>query len=203
MVYEGIMEERTEETKQENRNEQVLRHKIECMLFVAGDPVAIAELARVLDLPTPKTRTLLSEMEYSYRVEGRGVQLLVTHDTAQLVSNRDYIEEVKQLVNPDETKNVSQSLLETLAVIAYRQPVTRADVERVRGVRCDYAVTQLQKLGLIVEVGRKDVVGHPTLFGTTDKFLRQFGIHAVDEMPNFLHYSQEIFEDSSEEIPVV
>ena len=198
-----MMEERTEENKQENRSEQVLRHKIECMLFVAGDPVAIAELARVLDLPTPKTRTLLSEMEYSYRVEGRGVQLLVTHDTAQLVSNRDYIEEVKQLVNPDETKNVSQSLLETLAVIAYRQPVTRADVERVRGVRCDYAVTQLQKLGLIVEVGRKDVVGHPTLFGTTDKFLRQFGIHAVDEMPNFLHYSQEIFEDSSEEIPVV
>ena len=197
------MEERTEENKQENRSEQVLRHKIECMLFVAGDPVAIAELARVLDLPTPKTRTLLSEMEYSYRVEGRGVQLLVTHDTAQLVSNRDYIEEVKQLVNPDETKNVSQSLLETLAVIAYRQPVTRADVERVRGVRCDYAVTQLQKLGLIVEVGRKDVVGHPTLFGTTDKFLRQFGIHALEEMPNFPYYSQEILEDSSEEIPVV
>ena len=188
---------------EEQQVSQTVYHKIECMLFVAGDPVAIAELARVLDLPTPKTRTLLSEMEYSYRVEGRGVQLLVTHDTAQLVSNRDYIEEVKQLVNPDETKNVSQSLLETLAVIAYRQPVTRADVERVRGVRCDYAVTQLQKLGLIVEVGRKDVVGHPTLFGTTDKFLRQFGIHAVDEMPNFLHYSQEIFEDSSEEIPVV
>ena len=200
---EERMEERKEETKQESRNEQLLRHKIECMLFVAGDPVAITELARVLDLPMPKTRNLLSEMEYSYRVEGRGVQLLVTHDTAQLVSNRDYIEEVKQLVNPDETKSVSQSLLETLAVIAYRQPVTRADVERVRGVRCDYAVTQLQKLDLIVEVGRKDVVGHPTLFGTTDKFLRQFGIHTVDEMPNFQHYSQEIIEDSSEEIPVV
>lgn len=200
---EERMEERNEETNQESRNEQVLWHKIECMLFVAGDPVAITELARVLDLPMPKTRNLLSEMEYSYRVEGRGVQLLVTHDTAQLVSNRDYIEEVKQLVNPDETKSVSQSLLETLAVIAYRQPVTRADVERVRGVRCDYAVTQLQKLGLIVEVGRKDVVGHPTLFGTTDKFLRQFGIHTVDEMPNFQHYSQEIIEDSSEEIPVV
>lgn len=200
---EERMEERKEETKQESRNEQLLRHKIECMLFVAGDPVAITELARVLDLPMPKMRNLLSEMEYSYRVEGRGVQLLVTHDTAQLVSNRDYIEEVKQLVNPDETKSVSQSLLETLAVIAYRQPVTRADVERVRGVRCDYAVTQLQKLDLIVEVGRKDVIGHPTLFGTTDKFLRQFGIHTVDEMPNFQHYSQEIIEDSSEEIPVV
>ena len=197
------MEERREEKTEERISELTLRNRIECMLFVAGDPVAIVELARVLDLPTPKTRTLLSEMEYTYRVNERGVQLLVTADTAQLISNRSYIEDVKKLVNPDETKNVSQSLLETLAVIAYRQPVTRSDVERVRGVRCDYAVTQLQKLNLIVEVGRKDVVGHPTLFGTTDKFLRQFGIHALEEMPNFPYYSQEILEDSSEEIPVV
>lgn len=197
------MEEQREEKPEEKISELTLRNRIECMLFVAGDPVAIAELARVLDLPTPKTRNLLSEMEYAYRVNERGVQLLVTADTAQLVSNRSYIEDVKKLINPDETKNVSQSLLETLAVIAYRQPVTRSDVERVRGVRCDYAVTQLQKLGLIVEVGRKDVVGHPTLFGTTDKFLRQFGIHALEEMPNFPFYSQEILEDSSEEIPVV
>ena len=197
------MEEQREEKPEEKISELTLRNRIECMLFVAGDPVAITELARALDLPTPKTRNLLSEMEYAYRVNERGVQLLVTADTAQLVSNRSYIEDVKKLINPDETKNVSQSLLETLAVIAYRQPVTRSDVERVRGVRCDYAVTQLQKLGLIVEVGRKDVVGHPTLFGTTDKFLRQFGIHALEEMPNFPYYSQEILEDSSEEIPVV
>ncbi|MEA4869459.1 MAG: SMC-Scp complex subunit ScpB [Christensenella sp.] len=184
-------------------NKQNIYHRIECMLFVAGDPVAITELARVLDIPLVATRSMLGEMESLYQAEGRGVQLLVTHDTAQLVSNRDYIEDVKRLVNPDETKSVSQSLLETLAVIAYRQPVTRSDVERVRGVRCDYAVTQLVKLGLIVEVGRKDVVGHPTLFGTTDKFLRQFGIHSVDEMPNFMRYSQEIFEEITEEIPVV
>lgn len=188
---------------EEQQINKAIYHKIECLLFVAGDPVAITELARVLDLPMPKMRAILAQMEQQYLLEGRGIQLLATNDTAQLVSNRDYIEEVKQLLNPDETKSVSQSLLETLAVIAYRQPVTRSDVERVRGVRCDYAVTQLQKLGLIVEVGRKDVVGHPTLFGTTDKFLRQFGIHSVEEMPNFMHYSQEIIEDSSEEIPVV
>ncbi len=183
--------------------DKTLYHKIECMLFVAGDPVAIQELARVLDQPLAETRKTLSSMEQLYLEEGRGIQLLVTADTAQLVSNRDYIDEVKKLINPDETKSVSQSLLETLAVIAYRQPVTRSDVERVRGVRCDYAVTQLVKLGLIVEVGRKDVVGHPTLFGTTDKFLRQFGIHSVDEMPDFSHYSQEIIEEITEEIPAV
>ncbi len=173
------------------------------MLFVAGDPVAITELARVLDCSLAVAKGALSEMEQLYRSEGRGIQLLVTADTAQLVSNRDYIEDVKRLISPDETKSVSQSLLETLAVVAYRQPVTRSDVERVRGVRCDYAVTQLIKLGLIVEVGRKDVVGHPALFGTTDKFLRQFGIHCVDEMPDFSLYSHDILEDAGEEIPAV
>ncbi|MEZ4509240.1 MAG: SMC-Scp complex subunit ScpB [Eubacteriales bacterium] len=117
-----MMEERLEEKKEEIKSDPHLWHKIECMLFVAGDPVAITELARVLDHSMQKMRASLSEMEYSYQVEGRGVQLLVTNDTAQLVSNRDYIEEVKQLINPDETKSVSQSLLETLAVIAYRQP---------------------------------------------------------------------------------
>ena len=178
-------------------------HKIECMLFVAGDPVAITELARVLDCSLAVARGALSEMEQLYRNEGRGIQLLVTADTAQLVSNRTYIEEVKQLLSPDETKSVSQSLLETLAVVAYRQPVTRSDVEHVRGVRCDYAVTQLVRLGLIVEVGRKDVIGHPALFGTTDKFLRQFGIHSVDEMPDFSLYSHDILEESAEEIPSV
>ena len=183
--------------------EETIRNQIECMLFVAGDPVAITELARVLDCPLASAKATLADMERAYREEGRGIQLLVTDDTAQLVSNRDYIEEVKKLLNPDETKSVSQSLLESLAIIAYRQPVTRSDVERVRGVRCDYAVTQLLRLGLIVEVGRKDVVGHPTLFGTTDKFLRQFGIHNVDEMPDFSRYSQDIFEEISEEIPVV
>lgn len=183
--------------------DRTLYHKIECMLFVAGDPVAITELARVLDLPLAAARNALADMERLYREETRGIQLLVTSDTAQLVSNRDYIDEVKRLVNPDETKSVSQSLLETLAIVAYRQPVTRSDVERVRGVRCDYAVTQLLKLDLIVEVGRKDVVGHPALFGTTDTFLRQFGIHSVDEMPDFSHFSHEVTEESIGEIPVV
>ena len=179
----------------------LLYHRIESMLFVAGDPVAISELARVLDAATADARALLNGMETAYRADGRGVQLLVTADTAQLTSNREYVQDVQRLLQPDEVRNVSQSLLETLAVIAYRQPVTRADVERVRGVRCDYAVSQLQKLGLIYEVGRKDAVGRPALFGTTDRFLRQFGIHSVEEMPEFLRFSKEIKEET-DELPV-
>ncbi len=173
------------------------------MLFVAGDPVPLTELARVLDCPQRDVYDLLCETEALWREEGRGVQLLVTGETAQLVSNKDYIGFVEQLVHPDETKNVSQSLMETLAIIAYRQPATRADVERIRGVRCDYAVTQLVKLGLIVVVGRKDVVGKPALFGTTDRFLRQFGIHEPNELPDYARYSAPILEEDAGEIPVV
>ena len=118
---------------------------IECMLFVAGEPVLITELARVLDLDESSTKALLYEMETTYRDEERGICLMTTDDTAQLVSNRDYINYVEALLQPEQKRNVSQSILETLAVIAYKQPCTRSEIEAVRGVRCEYAVSQLQK----------------------------------------------------------
>ena len=86
-------------------------------------------------------------------------------------------------------------MLETLSIVAYRQPVTRADIEAVRGVRCDYSVSQLVKLGMIQELGRKDAVGRPMLFGTTDAFLRQFGLHTLTELPCYETYSQPLTED--------
>ena len=165
-----------------------LYDRIECMLFVAGDPVT--EIARVLELPEKEARALLTEMERSYREAGRGLRPLITEETAQLISNPDYVRDIEELLQPERTRSVSQSMLETLAIVAYRQPVTRADIEAVRGVRCEYAVTQLQKLGLIVQVGRRDTVGKPALFGTTDRFLRQFGLHALEELPEFLRFSQ-------------
>lgn len=156
----------------------------ECMLFVAGEPVLITEIARAMELETTAVKTLLYEMETSYRDEGRGIILLVTEDTAQLISNRKYVEYVERLLQPEQKKNVSQSMLETLAIVAYRQPVTRAEIESVRGVRCEYAITQLQKLGMISAVGRKDVIGKPMLYATTDSFLRKFGMHNLSELPS-------------------
>lgn len=156
---------------------------IECLLFVAGEPVLISELARTLETDEPSIRELLYEMENAYRDEERGIGLLTTGDTAQLISNRAYVQYVETLLQPEQKRSVSQSLLETLAIVAYRQPVTRAEIEEVRGVRCEYAVTQLQKLDLIVSVGRKDVIGKPMLYGTTDTFLRRFGLHDLSELP--------------------
>ena len=156
---------------------------VECLLFVAGEPVLITELARVLELDEASTKTLLYEMETTYRDEGRGICLMTTDDTVQLVSNREYINYVEKLLQPEQTKSVSQSILETLAVVAYKQPCTRSEIEAVRGVRCEYAVSQLQKLGLIAAVGRKDVIGKPMLYATTDTFLHKFGLHNLSELP--------------------
>ena len=156
---------------------------VECLLFVAGEPVLITEIARVLEQDEASVKALLYEMEMTYLEEGRGICLMTTDDTAQLVSNRDYISYVETLLQPEQKKSVSQSIMETLAVIAYKQPVTRAEIESIRGVRCEYAVSQLIKLGLIAAVGRKDVIGKPMLYATTDTFLHKFGLHNLSELP--------------------
>ncbi len=178
-----------------------LYHKIECLLFVAGEPVPIAEIGRVLQLDEPAVRQLLSDMEACYRAEGRGIQLLSTEESAQLVSNRDYASLVEELLQPQKRMSVSQSILETLAIIAYRQPVTRADIEEVRGVRCEYALSQLQRMGLVTQMGRKDVVGRPMLYGTTDTFLHRFGLHCLSELPDYLRHQQN--EEALPELPAV
>lgn len=166
-----------------------LRQRLACMLFVAGDPVPVSELARVLALPAKRVRELLREMEAECRAAGAGVYPLVTEETAQLVSNPAYAADVEALLQPERTRSVSQSLLETLAIIAYRQPVTRGDIEAVRGVRCEYAVGQLQKLGLVQTVGHRDTVGRPALLGTTDAFLRRFGLHSLAELPEYERFA--------------
>ncbi len=163
----------------------VLFNRIESMLFTAGDPVPITEIARVLCRSKEETVSILKEMELQRNADAHGVLPLVTDETVQLISNRIYFQDIEALLNPEKKKTVSQSIMETLSVIAYRQPVTRADIENVRGVRCDYAVTQLLNMGLICENGHRDTPGHPSLFSTTDRFLRYFGIHSLSDLPAF------------------
>ena len=127
--------------------------------------------------------TVLSEMEDEYNSNCRGIRIYMTDETIQLVTNPIYYDNIIKLLAPPVEKNMSDSMMETLSVIAYRQPVTRADIEAVRGVRCEYSVSQLLKQGFIKELGRKDVVGRPMLFGTTDTFLRRFGLKSLADLP--------------------
>ncbi len=156
---------------------------LESVLFIAGEPLPKAELTRVFQMNALELNVLLGELESELEQRKRGIRLFTTDDTVQLVSAPEYNEWLVRLLAPPQEKNLSDSMMETLSVIAYRQPVTRADIEAVRGVRCEYAVSQLLKQGFIRELGRKDAVGRPMLFGTTDAFLRRFGLHSLEELP--------------------
>ena len=164
---------------------------IESVLFVAGEPLPKAELARVFELELNELDAELAELGAELESGARGIRLYSTHDTVQLVTAPENNEWLVKLLAPPQEKNLSDSMMETLSVIAYRQPVTRADIEAVRGVRCEYAVSQLLKQGFIKELGRKDVVGRPMLFGTTDAFLRRFGLHSIEELPPMPEISED------------
>jgi len=157
--------------------------RIEAILFVAGDAVDTKDLARALGLEEKRIRKVLRELESEYDFQQRGFMLKRFGSKIQLATRPIYAEDVVRLLQPVQKQSLSQAVMETLAVVAYRQPVTRAEVEQIRGVKCDYSLQSLINKGLIQEVGRKDTVGRPILFGTTEEFLSRFGIENLDMLP--------------------
>lgn len=164
---------------------------IESVLYVSGEPLSLFDMQKVFDLTKERLINTLNEMNSEMLSEKRGTLLFITDETVQLITNPAYNEWIVKLLEPPEERTLSNSMLETLSLIAYRQPVTRMDIEAVRGVRCEYAVSQLLKQGFIRELGRKDCVGHPVLFGTTDAFLRRFGLHSLEELPKLPETAEE------------
>ena len=157
--------------------------RIEAILFVAGEAVEMQDLARALNQDEKKIRKLLKELESEYDYNLRGFLLKRFGTKVQLATRPLYSEDVVRLLQPVQKQSLSQAAMETLAVVAYKQPVTRAEVEEIRGVKCDYSLQSLTAKGLIQEVGRKETIGRPILFGTTDEFLSRFGIESLEELP--------------------
>ena len=156
---------------------------IEAVLFVAGEPVAIGEIARAIGVTEMELLPIIEQMEHAYQGGRRGVCLRRYGDHIQLATAPEYAEYVERLLQPVQRQTLSQTALETLAVVAYKQPVTKAEVEQVRGVKCDYSIQSLLHKELIREVGRKEALGRPILYGTTDQFLAHFGISDIRELP--------------------
>ncbi len=164
--------------------EQVeLSKVIEAILFVSGEPVEQAELEKALEVTSMELTAALDELEKDFDREKRGIRLLRFGDHVQLGTRPDYAPYVERLLQPIQKQTLSQAVMETLAVIAYKQPVTRGEIEAIRGVKCDYSVQSLVNKRLICEVGRKETLGRPILYGTTDEFLRHFCISSLDELP--------------------
>ena len=154
---------------------------VESLLFVAEGPVTVAALARALETPEEHVEELLNELKLEYA--GRGMRLQRVRDKVQLVSAPEAATAIQKFLGIDGTGHLSAAALETLAIIAYRQPVTRPAIEAVRGVNCDGVIHSLLARGLIQELGRQETAGRPILYGTTFEFLQNFGLRDVQDLP--------------------
>ena len=182
--------------------EGTLKGRIEAVLYVAGEPVRTADLARALDVDRKTLDQALRALRDEYDFGQRGLLLRIFGEHVQLATRPLYAQDVVHLLQPVQKQSLSQAIMETLAVVAYRQPVTKAEIEQIRGVKCDYSVQALCAKGLIQEVGRKEALGRPILYGTTDSFLRHFWISSLEELPPMPEPArEEAQEDAGELIP--
>ncbi len=157
---------------------------IEAVLFVSGDGVDRDEFKRIYDLSDKELNKCLDIIKEKYSGDS-GIHLIEYKNKMQLCSNPALADNVAEILNPIRERSLTKAALETVAIIAYKQPITRTEIEQIRGVNCDYAVQLLQSNNLIQVVGRKDAVGKPLLFGTTDDFLKRFELNSLEELPNY------------------
>ena len=176
-----------------------IKGRIEAILYVTGEAVSLSDLARALETDMETLEKALTELSDEYDFGQRGFVLKRFADQVQIVTRPLYSKDVVRLLQPVQRQSLGQAVMETLAVIAYRQPVTRAEIEQVRGVKCDYSLQSLIGKGLVCETGRKDTVGHPALFGTTDAFLSHFGLRSLDDLPPLPEMPEETTGSSEEE----
>lgn len=156
---------------------------LEGILFLAGDSVAEAEIAERLELSSEELDEAIKYLVDKYSVAG--INLLRFDGKLQFATNPKYVEEISAVLNPIRERAFSQSMLEVAAIVAYKQPVTRLEIEKIRGVSSEYAVSALLKQNVIEVVGRKDAVGKPFLFGTTENFLKKFNLEKISDLPEY------------------
>ena len=168
---------------------------IEGILLAAGDPVEIDRIADILDIDVKSTRVVMTALIDKYDEEMRGLKIIRLDDSYQMCTRGEYNEYIAKLAEPKRAQTLSNAAMEVLSIVAYKQPVTRSVVEQIRGVSCDHLINRLLERNLIQEIGRLDTPGRPMLFGTSEEFLRCFGIASVTDLPDYEKIS-------SEEIPV-
>jgi len=174
---------------------------IESVLFVLGKEVSLGDIAEVLNLDKATTRAVIRALSDKYEQQKKGLRIIELDDTYQMCSAPENFEFVAQITQSSRQSFLTPSLLETLSIIAYKQPVTKAQIEEIRGVSAEHAVNRLVERGLITEMGRLDAPGKPILFGTTKEFLRYFGLKSAKDLPvleNFVSATEENDTDETE-----
>ena len=157
---------------------------IEGVLFVAGDGVEIEEFKSRFEMNDREFNKCIDILKEKYN-ENSGINIITYKKKVQLCSNPEIVDSIADILNPIRERSLTKAAMETVAIVAYKQPITRLEIENVRGVNCDYAIQLLQTNNLIEVVGRKDTVGKPVLFGTTDNFLKRFELNSIEDLPNY------------------
>ncbi len=171
---------------------------IEAILFAMGESVEISRLADAIEEDTKTTRDILEEMALEYRQEGRGIGITQFDNAVQLCTKAEMYEYLIRIAKAPRKMVLTDTVIETLSIIAYKQPITRVEIERIRGVSCDHAINKLLEYDLITELGRMDAPGRPLLFGTTQQFLRCFGVGSLEELPELSTVQIEEFKQQAE-----
>lgn len=160
-----------------------LEAAMEAILFAMGTAVPLEQIAAAIEHDTDTTRKVVHHLMDRYDEEERGIRIIEVEGSYQLCTKNEYYEMLSRIVNLPKRHVLTDVQLETLSIIAYKQPITRAEIEAIRGVSCVHAINKLVEYHLIEEVGRLDALGRPILFGTTEDFLRGFGVASTDELP--------------------
>lgn len=171
---------------------------LEAILFTMGESVEISRLASVIEEDEKTTKKILDDLAARYEQEDRGICLTQLDKSVQLCTKPEMYEYLIKIAKTPRKMVLTDTVLETLSIIAYKQPVTRVEVERVRGVSCDHAINKLLEYDLITELGRLDAPGRPLLFGTTEQFLRCFGVKNLEELPEINPVQVEEFKQQAE-----
>lgn len=171
---------------------------IEGILFTMGDSVEPGKIAKALEVDTDKVVECLDNMMARYEQENRGIRLLKLDDSYQMCTSPNIYEYLIKIAKQPKKYVLTDVLLETLSIIAYKQPVTKSEIEKIRGVSCGHSVNKLVEYNLVTELGRLDAPGRPMLFGTTEDFLRSFGVSSIEELPQLNVVQMEEFRQEAE-----
>ena len=172
---------------------------IEAILFTMGDSVELEKLASAIGHDEETTKKLIHNMMDKYEAADRGIRIIELDNAYQLCTKKEMYEYLIRVAKQPKHYVLTDVLLETLSIIAYKQPVTKLEIEKIRGVKSDHAVNKLVEYGLVEETGRLDAPGRPLLFGTTEEFLRRFSVHSLDELPVLDQEQIEHFKEEAED----
>lgn len=190
--------EAEEEKKPAEKDDDELLAAIEAILFTMGEAVEVGAIAKALDVSAAKVRKMVARLKKRYEASSRGIMLQEFDDAVQMSTKPEQYENLIRIAKVPKKMTLSDSVIETLSIIAYKQPITKVEVEGIRGVSCDYAINKLLEYDLIKELGRKDAPGRPILFGTTEQFLRSFGVRNLAELPSLNTVQVEEFKEEAE-----